>query len=109
MNKTLIIRFGLSLALVAPAIVTAAAEMPRRLTRAQSFLGIHYDFHAGKDCTEIGKNTTREMIENIINQVRPDYILILPWNLKTEIMEQLAYTREWGAQFIVPIPEAAVL
>jgi len=49
---------------------------PKRLKRAESFLGIHFDFHAGQDCTEIGKNTTREMIENVINQVRPDYIQI---------------------------------
>jgi hypothetical protein len=49
---------------------------PKRLKRAESFLGIHFDFHAGPDCTEIGKNTTREMIENVINQVRPDYIQI---------------------------------
>ncbi len=54
----------------------AQAAMPKRLKRSESFLGIHYDFHAGKDCNEIGKNTTREMIENIINQVRPDYIQI---------------------------------
>ena len=40
---------------------------------------------------------------------RPDYILILPWNLKEEIVEQLAYAREWGAKFIVPIPEVQVL
>jgi hypothetical protein len=41
--------------------------------------------------------------------VKPDYIFILPWNLKDEIVEQLSYTREWGAKFIVPIPEATVL
>jgi SAM-dependent methyltransferase len=40
---------------------------------------------------------------------RPDYILILPWNLKEEIVTQLAYAREWGAQFIVPIPQVEVL
>ena len=40
---------------------------------------------------------------------RPDYILILPWNLKDEIMKQLAYTRDWGAKFIVPIPEAQIV
>ena len=40
---------------------------------------------------------------------RPDYILILPWNLKDEIVEQLRYAREWGAKFIVPIPEAEVI
>ena len=44
-----------------------------------------------------------------IDEVRPDYIFVLPWNLKHEIIEQLAYTREWGAKFIVPIPEATVL
>lgn len=43
-----------------------------------------------------------------IDLTRPDYILILPWNLKDEISEQLAYTREWGAQFVVPIPEVQV-
>jgi 2-polyprenyl-3-methyl-5-hydroxy-6-metoxy-1,4-benzoquinol methylase len=43
-----------------------------------------------------------------LSQTRPDYIMILPWNLKEEIMAQLAYTREWGAQFVVPIPEVEV-
>jgi hypothetical protein len=43
-----------------------------------------------------------------IEHTRPDYILILPWNLKGEIMEQLAHAREWGAQFVVPIPEVTV-
>jgi SAM-dependent methyltransferase len=41
-------------------------------------------------------------------ETRPDYILILPWNLKDEIIEQLAYTREWGARLVVPIPEVTV-
>ena len=41
-------------------------------------------------------------------ETRPDYILILPWNLKDEIIEQLAYTREWGARFVVPIPEVTM-
>ena len=40
---------------------------------------------------------------------RPDYIFILPWNLKHEIVEQLNYAREWGAKFIVPIPQAEVI
>ncbi len=44
-----------------------------------------------------------------IVQTRPDYILILPWNLKDEIVEQLAYAREWGAKFVVPIPELTVI
>jgi hypothetical protein len=44
-----------------------------------------------------------------LEQARPDYILILPWNLKDEIAAQLSYTREWGARCVVPIPEVGVL
>jgi SAM-dependent methyltransferase len=44
-----------------------------------------------------------------IDEVRPDYIFILPWNLRDEILAQLAHAREWGAKFIVPIPEATVV
>jgi len=44
-----------------------------------------------------------------IRQTRPDYVLILPWNLKNEIREQLSYIRDWGGQFVVPIPEVEVL
>jgi len=43
-----------------------------------------------------------------ISETKPDYILILPWNLKEEIMNQLDYIREWGGQFIVPIPEPVI-
>jgi hypothetical protein len=45
----------------------------------------------------------------LIRQRRPDYILILPWNLKAEIVAQLDYVREWGAKFIVPIPIAQIV
>lgn len=62
--------------LKAPAAGAQNAALPTRLRRSESFLGVHFDFHAGKDCTEIGKNTTRAMIENVITQVRPDYIQI---------------------------------
>jgi SAM-dependent methyltransferase len=44
-----------------------------------------------------------------IDEIRPDLILILPWNFKDEILEQLAHVREWGAKFIVPIPAATVI
>lgn len=43
-----------------------------------------------------------------IRQTRPDYVLILPWNIKDEIIAQLSYVREWGGQFVVPIPEVRV-
>jgi 2-polyprenyl-3-methyl-5-hydroxy-6-metoxy-1,4-benzoquinol methylase len=39
---------------------------------------------------------------------KPDYVLILPWNLKDEIMEQMAYISQWGGRFVVPIPEVKV-
>jgi SAM-dependent methyltransferase len=45
----------------------------------------------------------------VLEQDRPDYILILPWNLKEEIVAQLDYAREWGARFVVPIPKVEVL
>ena len=45
----------------------------------------------------------------LIEKNRPDYILILPWNLLSEVTAQLAYARKWGAKFIVPIPQARVL
>jgi len=43
-----------------------------------------------------------------IRETKPDYVLILPWNFKDEIMDQVGYIREWGAQFVVPIPEVRV-
>ncbi|HUU92542.1 MAG TPA: hypothetical protein VM238_15190 [Phycisphaerae bacterium] len=46
----------------------------RRLKRSESFLGIHFDFHAGPDCKRVGKNVTREMVRSIIKRVQPDYI-----------------------------------
>ncbi len=42
-------------------------------------------------------------------RTRPDYVLILPWNLKDEILDQLDYVRGWGGQFILPIPEAVIV
>lgn len=44
-----------------------------------------------------------------INATKPDYILILPWNLKREIIDQLSFARDWGAQFVVPIPEPMIV
>ena len=43
-----------------------------------------------------------------IRETRPRYVFILPWNLKDEIMEQLAYIRGWGGQFVVPIPDVKI-
>jgi hypothetical protein len=43
-----------------------------------------------------------------IAEVKPDYVVLLPWNLRDELSEQLAYVREWGGQLVVPIPELEV-
>jgi hypothetical protein len=43
-----------------------------------------------------------------IKETKPDYVVILPWNLKDEIMEQMKHIREWGGQFVVLIPEVEV-
>ncbi len=54
--------------------MTQNSNYPRRLKRSESFLGVHFDFHAGDDCPEIGKYTTPQMIEAILQAVRPDYV-----------------------------------
>ena len=43
-----------------------------------------------------------------IRETKPDYLLILPWNIKDEIMKQNAFIREWGGRFVVPIPEVQI-
>jgi len=66
-------------ALLAAAVLSVSAlpaQTPPRLKRADSFLGIHFDFHAGATDQEVGRNTTRAMIENIIDLVHPDYLQI---------------------------------
>lgn len=44
-----------------------------------------------------------------IKEARPDYLFILPWNLRDEIVQQNAYIREWGGKFVVPIPRVTVI
>ena len=62
------------LALLCSAV--AAEDDPPRMKRSDAFLGIHFDFHASEDCLRVGENTTREMVEDILNKVQPDYIQI---------------------------------
>tara|TARA_X000001036_G_C20657538_1_gene797606 strand:- start:921 stop:2135 length:1215 start_codon:yes stop_codon:yes gene_type:complete len=43
-----------------------------------------------------------------VKDFKPDYVLILPWNLKNEIMEQLSYIKEWGGKFVVAVPDLKI-
>jgi C-methyltransferase C-terminal domain/Putative zinc binding domain/Methyltransferase domain len=47
--------------------------------------------------------------EQYLKVIKPDYIMILPWNLKEEIMEHLNYIRGWSGKFVIPIPELRIL
>jgi hypothetical protein len=53
---------------------------------------------------------TRVRVEHpdALRVARPDLVLILPWNIEREIVEQLAFVREWGGKFVVPIPRVRV-
>ena len=44
-----------------------------------------------------------------IKQKRPDYVLVLPWNIKDEIIRQLSDIKEWGGRFVIPIPELTII
>lgn len=46
--------------------------------------------------------------EHYLQQSKPDYVVILPWNLRSEITDQLSYIREWGGQFVTAVPELSV-
>jgi len=47
--------------------------------------------------------------EEYLKKERPDFVLILPWNLKTEIIKQLEYIKEWNGKFVLPIPKFQLL
>jgi hypothetical protein len=47
--------------------------------------------------------------EERIRERKPDYMIVFPWNIRDEIMDQLNYVREWGCRFVIAIPELMVL
>jgi SAM-dependent methyltransferase len=80
-----------------------------------NYCGIHSDFldyTVDRNPYKQGKYTPGTRIPicppERIKVTRPDYLFILPWNLKDEIMAQNAFIREWGGKFVVPIPELKV-
>ena len=81
-----------------------------------NYCGINKDlleFVVDKNPHKIGKLLPGSQIpvkdESQINTLRPDYILILPWNLMDEIIEQLHYVNEWNAKFVVAIPSLTIV
>ncbi len=71
------------------------------------------DFTVDRNPIKQGKYTPGTHIPilspDAIRQARPDFIFILPWNLKEEISASMSYVREWGAKFVVPIPQLSIL
>ena len=49
------------------------------------------------------------MSEEYLRRERPDYVLLLPWNLREELVEQLAYVREWGGRLVLAVAHLEVL
>lgn len=47
--------------------------------------------------------------EDVLKSDQPEFVIIFPWNLKEEIMNQLSYIREWGGKFVIAIPEVSIL
>jgi hypothetical protein len=71
------------------------------------------DFTVDRNPLKQGKYTPGTHIPilgpDAIRQARPDYIFILPWNLKDEICTSMAFVRDWGGKFAVPIPSLTIL
>jgi hypothetical protein len=49
------------------------------------------------------------MEPSMIKETKPDYVLVLPWNLEKEIVEQHDYIKEWDGKFVIPIPNVRIL
>lgn len=67
------------------------------------------DRNEAKQGTYLPGSRIPVVAEDIIRAERPDYVLILPWNLETEIASQLAYIREWEGRFAIAVPELRIL
>jgi SAM-dependent methyltransferase len=75
----------------------------------QDFIDYVVDANPHKQGRFIPGTTIPILAPSHVAETRPDYLLILPWNLKDEIMGQMAQVRDWGGRFILPLPEPAVL
>jgi len=93
----------------------AAYGAPGKGNTLLNYCGIRTDFvdyTVDRSPYKQGKHTPGTHIPichpDKIRETKPDYVLILPWNLREEIMRQTSYIGEWGGQFLVPIPEPRV-
>ncbi|SVD27397.1 uncharacterized protein METZ01_LOCUS380251, partial [marine metagenome] len=80
-----------------------------------NFSGIHSDLIScvvDKNPNKSGKFMPGSRIpivdESIIKEKKPEYVMILPWNLKDEVEGQLSYIRDWKGRFVVAVPELQV-
>ena len=80
-----------------------------------NFAGIKSDLItmvADRNPAKIGKYLPGSRIpivsEEVLQRLRPNVVVIFPWNLKTEIEEQLSYVRKWDGKFVVAVPELTV-
>ena len=71
------------------------------------------DFVVDRNVHKHGKFTPGTHIPvlppSAVDEAKPDYLLILPWNLKTEIMKQMKHVGSWGCKYVVPVPELTVI
>lgn len=81
-----------------------------------NYCGIRADmvaFVADRNPTKQGRMLPGSRIPVVdpdeIARARPDYLLVLPWNIKDEVMAQMAHIREWGGQFVIPIPTVEIV
>lgn len=76
LHRQMVVCLPLAVTVICLLANTCLAAAPPRMRRADAFLGIHFDFHAGDDCDRVGERTTPEMVNLVIDKVKPDYIQI---------------------------------
>jgi SAM-dependent methyltransferase len=99
-----------------PDRITAIYSTPAKGNTLLNFCGIRSDlipFAVDKSPYKQGEFLPGSHIpvydEEYLKKMQPDYILVLAWNLKDEIIKQLSYVKEWGGKFIIAIPEIEII
>ena len=107
-------------------IVNAAKYLKKSKLKQEVFKAVYFHKSKIKTVSDIQKKTGLNRIQILqnakllvheqlihqkpdkINETKPDYVLITPWNLREEIMGQISYIRDWGGKFVIPIPEVKI-